>query len=48
MTEPIVICDDCGRFVELVRINRRLTLTCDCGERRSVKVSQALPDGWQA
>ena len=43
----IIKCDTCGRIVELGKLeNRTLVLECDCPERRSIRVAQALPEGW--
>jgi len=46
--DTLVKCTDCRSYVELTRDeNGKLTLTCDCGEQRRLKVKMALPDGWQ-
>jgi len=47
-TNP-TFCDECNQVVRLERVGPygHLTLKCACGESRSVKVKQALPEGWQ-
>ena len=47
MSSPFIRCDECGSSVELTRVNRCLTLTCDCPKQRSVKVARAVPEEWQ-
>lgn len=41
-----IFCDDCNCAVRLERGNYGLELVCACGERRSLKVAAALPEGW--
>lgn len=41
-----VFCDECHTAVRLERGSYGLELVCACGDRRSLKVASALPDGW--
>lgn len=45
-TDP-VFCDECNAAVRLERANYGLELICACGDRRSLKVAAAFPEGWQ-
>jgi len=54
MTDEIPVergirCTECNSHVYLTRRdNNTLSVRCDCGDERSIKVATLLPEGWTA